>query len=70
MDKNQRKKSKKQIQTNTLEAIKEIGTSTSKSLKEDLIEKIKNKGYKVSETHFSNNGLRTNIPLNKLIKIL
>ena len=38
--------------------------------KEALIKKIKNKGYKVSETHFSNNSLRSNIPINRLIRML
>lgn len=41
MNKNQKQKSKKTTaQTNTLESLKDIGTSATKSLKEDLIEKV------------------------------
>lgn len=35
----------------------------------DIIKAIKKKGYKVAETHFSSNGLRTNIPEKTLIKL-
>ena len=38
--------------------------------KEELIKKIKKKKYRVSGTHFSGNGLRSDIPLNSLLKIL
>ena len=38
--------------------------------KEELIKRIKKKGYKVGETHFSGTGVRSNILLKELIKIL
>jgi len=38
--------------------------------KELIIKKIKDKGYKVSETHFSSNAIRSNIKLDLLVKIL
>jgi len=38
--------------------------------KEELMKEIKKKKYKVSETHFSGRGLRSDIPLNSLLKIL
>jgi tRNA (guanine26-N2/guanine27-N2)-dimethyltransferase len=38
--------------------------------KEDVIRKIKNKGFKASDTHFSGTGVRTNIPYNKLVMML
>ena len=38
--------------------------------REELVKKIRKKGYKVSETHFSGRGLRSDIPLNSLLKIL
>jgi tRNA (guanine26-N2/guanine27-N2)-dimethyltransferase len=37
---------------------------------QDLIKKIKKKGFKVSETHFRENSIRTNIEEKELIKIL
>lgn len=38
--------------------------------KEAIKNKIKKLGYKVSDTHFRSEGIRSNIPLNKLIKII
>jgi len=38
--------------------------------KETIINKIKKIGYKASDTHFKGEGIRSNIPFNKLIKIL
>ena len=38
--------------------------------KEETIKKIKKKGYKVSETHFSDKSLRSDIQLKDLIKLL
>ena len=38
--------------------------------KELLIKKIKTKGYKASNTHFSDISIRTNMPLKELIKII
>ena len=38
--------------------------------KETIKETIKKLGYKASSTHFKGHGIRSNIPLNKLIKIL
>lgn len=38
--------------------------------KEGLIKKIKNDGYKVSETHFSGTGIRSNISYDKLIRMI
>ncbi|MBI2650231.1 hypothetical protein HYX04_02865 [Candidatus Woesearchaeota archaeon] len=38
--------------------------------KETIINKIKKYGYKASETHFKGEGIRSNIPINKLIEIL
>lgn len=35
-----------------------------------LIKKIKKEGYKVSRTHFAKEGLRSNIPLDKLLRIM
>ncbi len=37
---------------------------------EDLIKKIKKEGYKVSRTHFKSEGLKTNIPLQKLLQMM
>jgi len=37
---------------------------------EELIQAIKDKGSKVSRTHFSPTGLRTDLPLTKIIKII
>lgn len=37
--------------------------------KEVLIQRIKEKGYEASETHFSKTGLRSNIDLEKLLKL-
>ncbi len=37
--------------------------------KEVIINKIKKLGYNASETHFKGEGVRSNIPINKLIKI-
>ena len=38
--------------------------------KEDIIKKIKKKGFKVAATHFSGTGIRSNIPYGKLIWLL
>ena len=38
--------------------------------KENIINKTKKIGYKASETHFKGEGIRSNIPTNKLIRIL
>lgn len=38
--------------------------------KETIIEKIKKMGYKASETHFKGEAVRSNTPINKLLKIL
>ncbi len=38
--------------------------------KEELIERLKDKGYKASGTHFSGKGIRSDIPLEKLLKLL
>jgi tRNA (guanine26-N2/guanine27-N2)-dimethyltransferase len=38
--------------------------------KEELIKKLKKKGYKACETHFSGRGVRSDISLEKLIKFL
>lgn len=38
--------------------------------KQLLIKKIKKKGYKASETHFNPNGIKSGIPLSKLLKII
>ncbi len=38
--------------------------------KEELIKKIKNKGYKASETHFKGEGIRSNIPEKVLLRII
>ena len=38
--------------------------------KETLIKKIKKKGYKAANTHFSGTGIRTNIPYRKLLTLL
>ena len=38
--------------------------------KEIIIKKIKKLGYKVSDTHFKGEGIRSDMPINKLIKIL
>ncbi len=40
------------------------------SKKEVLLNKIRKMGYKASDTHFKGEGIRSNIPLNELIKIL
>lgn len=40
------------------------------SKKDLIINKIKKLGYQASETHFKGEGIRSNIPINKLIKIL
>jgi len=38
--------------------------------KEELIKKLKKKGYKASETHFSGVGIRSNVELRKLLRII
>ena len=38
--------------------------------KETIINKIKKSGYKASETHFKGEGIRSDIPITKLVKIL
>ncbi len=38
--------------------------------KADIIKKIKKNNFKADETHFSGTGIRSNIPYNKLIRIL
>lgn len=38
--------------------------------KELIIRKIKDKGYKASETHFSGSGIRSNVPIKELIKVI
>jgi len=38
--------------------------------KQDLIKKIRKKGYKVSNTHFSGTGIRSDISYNKLLRLL
>ena len=38
--------------------------------KEKLIKRIKRGGFKVSETHFSGTGLRSDIPLGKLLRFV
>jgi len=38
--------------------------------KEDLIKRIKKKGFKAASTHFSGTGLRSNIPYNRLLALL
>ena len=38
--------------------------------KYEMINKIKKSGYKASDTHFKGEGIRSNIPINHLIKIL
>ena len=38
--------------------------------KEELIKKLKKKGYKACETHFSGRGVRSDISLEKLLKII
>ena len=37
--------------------------------KQEIINKIKKAGYKASETHFSGNGIRSDIPEKELIKL-
>ena len=38
--------------------------------KNELVAKIKKAGYKVSETHFAEQGLRSDISLEKLVKLI
>ena len=38
--------------------------------KESIIKKIKKSGYKAAETHFNPNGIRSDIPSNKLLRII
>ena len=38
--------------------------------KEDIIKKIGNKGFKAASTHFSGIGIRSNIPYDKLLRLL
>ena len=40
------------------------------SKKEDIIKKIRKKGYKAASTHFSGTGIRSDIAYNKLISLL
>lgn len=37
---------------------------------EEIIDRIKKKGYKAAETHFAPNSLRSDIPLDELVKVL
>ena len=38
--------------------------------KDDIIKKIKKKGFKSSNTHFCGTGIRSNIPYNGLLRLL
>ena len=38
--------------------------------KEDVIKKIRKKGFKAANTHFSGTGIRTNVDYNKLLSLL
>ena len=46
---------------------RKLGTMTRK---EDIIKKIKKKGFKAANTHFSGTGIRSNISYNKLMTLL
>ena len=53
-----------------LHDICEINKLKNMQKKEKIMEKVKKSGYRVSNTHFKGEGIRSNIPINKLIKIL
>jgi len=36
----------------------------------DIIEKLKKKGYKAARTHFSDKGIRTNVPIKTLLRLI